>query len=67
MTQLFRGYPHQEHIVSRLLPGQTIVQHFRFADALEKLDQANIRVGVGETAGPAVLNQVLSAKDLRRS
>lgn len=53
------GYPRQERIISRLLPGQSIVRRFRFEDAAEKIGTSPIRAGLRETEGPAVLNRVL--------
>ncbi|MBI1336750.1 MAG: hypothetical protein GC164_07295 [Phycisphaera sp.] len=53
------GFPRQEHIISRLLPGQTIVRRFRFKDAAGKVEGVPIRVGLREAAGPAVLNKIL--------
>src|SRR5690606_38598558 len=53
------GYPRQERIISRLLPGQSIVRRFRFEDAAEKIGASPIRAGLRETEGPAVLNRVL--------
>jgi hypothetical protein len=56
------GYPRQERVVPRLLPGQSTVRRFRFTDAAAKLQAADLRVGLRETAGPAVLNKVLSVQ-----
>jgi len=54
------GFARQEGIVSRLNPGQSIIRRFVFEDVHSQgpLDQP-MRVGVRETRGPAVLNQVL--------
>ncbi len=58
------GYPRQERIIARLQPGQLVVRRFRFPDVGDKLNQHDIRVGVRQSVGPAVLNMILSAKDL---
>jgi hypothetical protein len=62
-----RGHPRQERVIAQLQPGQSIVRRFRFADAAEQFQTTDIRVGVRETAGPAVLNQILRAEDLLNS
>ena len=54
------GYPRQERLIPRLEPGESVVRQFRFAHAADLLKDQNVRVGLRETNGPAVLNQVLS-------
>jgi len=57
------GYPRRERTVSGLKPGQSVVRRFRFADADEATRDYNIRVGLRQTSGPAVLNYVLKVED----
>lgn len=54
------GFPRQERVVAGLMPGQSTYRRFRFVGAGEKARETPIRVGLRETAGPAVLNKVLS-------
>lgn len=56
------GYPRQERIVSDLQSGQSIVRRFTFPDAAAALQTANVRVGLRETIGPAVLNKSLQVE-----
>ena len=55
------GYPRQERIVSNLEPGETVVRRFRFSGAGVTVNRNRIRVGLRETSGPAVLNQLIEA------
>lgn len=55
-----RGYPRQERIISQLFPGQSTVRRFRFANVGDQLEQIKVQVGVRESSGPAMLNQVLT-------
>jgi len=60
------GAPRQERIIAQLEPGQLVVRRFRFPlrGNGQEITSKNFRVGVRETSGPAVLNMVLSGKDL---
>ena len=49
------GFSRQERTVAGLKPGQTIVRRFRFKDAEDAVRGHHVRVGLRETAGPAVL------------
>lgn len=57
------GFPRQEGIISRLKPGESIIRRFRFQDVSSRglLDQP-LRVGLRETRGPAVLNEMIRLK-----
>jgi len=57
------GYPRQERIIAGLKPGQSTIHKFRFPDASLAIQTHNIRTGVRQTAGPAMINQILSAQD----
>lgn len=58
------GYTRQERTISQLKPGQSTVRRFRFADAKDALEAGqSIRVGLRETSGPALLNQLLRLDD----
>jgi hypothetical protein len=59
------GYGRKERLVPRLEPGQAVIRQFSFADAGATLRQHDIRLGVRETNGPAVLNQRVGVNDLR--
>lgn len=54
------GFPRQERIIPRLLPGETAIRRFRFPGALPTLQKSDLRVGLREVDGPAMLNQKLS-------
>lgn len=60
------GAPRQERIIAQLEPGQLVVRRFRFPlrGNGQEIVSKNFRVGVRETSGPAVLNMILSGKDL---
>jgi len=63
------GFPRQERIISRLRPGQSIVRRFRFAGAADAPGadgSAQIRVGLREANGPAVLNKTLAITRIDR-
>ncbi len=55
------GHQRQEQIIT-LKPGQSVLRRFRFAGATEALAIKPIRVGVRDTAGPALLSHVLKAE-----
>ena len=57
------GFARQEGIISRLKPGQSIIRRFRFENVAAQgaIDQP-LRVGLRETRGPAVLNEMLRLK-----
>lgn len=59
------GYPRQERLIPRLEPGQSAVRTFRFADAVEVLRRSNVRVGLREASGPAMINKILSMEASR--
>ena len=61
---IVQGRPRQVQPISGLHPGQSIIRRFRFGDVSESIDLATIRVGLRELAGPAVLNQILTAHNL---
>jgi hypothetical protein len=52
--------PRQERIVAPLPAGQTMVKRFRFNDAARLLKGQDIRVGLRQTDGPAVLNHLVT-------
>lgn len=58
-----QGFARQEGIISRLKAGQSIIRRFRFQDVAsgDPLDQP-LRVGLRETRGPAVLNEIIKLK-----
>ncbi len=58
------GFSRQERLISRLQPGQRVVKQFRFPDGAKNLVTGKVRTGLRETNGPAILNHVLSAKNL---
>lgn len=58
------GQPRQERIIPRLEPGQSVIRRFRFLDVGNLVNQQNIRTGVRETNGPAILNMMLPLNDL---
>ncbi len=52
------GHPRQERLIPRLQRGESVIRRFRF----ERVDPnagLPIRVGARETAGPAILNQII--------
>jgi hypothetical protein len=51
--------PRQEQLIARLMPGESIMRQFRFADVGDQLGREQIRVGIREAAGPAGLNKIL--------
>lgn len=51
--------PRQEQLISRLMPGESILRQFRFRDIGGRLGREQIRVGIREAAGPAGLNKIL--------
>lgn len=57
------NFPRQERIVPKLNPGQVIVRRFRFSAGPDQLIGKKVRVGLRETAGPAVLNKILVVDD----
>jgi len=60
------GHRRDERIIPRLEPGQTVIRRFRIDGAGPTLqDAAQLRTGVRETNGPAVLNRVLRLEDAR--
>lgn len=58
------GFPRQERIITQLQPGQSVVRRFRFPNGADRLRQTDIRAGIRESIGPAVLNVILSTDDL---
>ncbi len=58
------GQARQMKPVSGLKPAQSVLKHFRFEDVASVIQTTNIRVGLRELAGPAVLNHILTAGDL---
>ena len=52
------GHPRQQRIVAPLKAGQTVVKRFRYPGAGTKLAGKNVRVGLRQTDGPAILNHV---------
>ena len=55
------GHQRQEQILT-LKPGQSVLRRFRFVGASEAVAEKPIRVGVRDTAGPALLSHVLKAE-----
>ncbi|MEO1236653.1 MAG: hypothetical protein AAFX76_07680 [Planctomycetota bacterium] len=58
------GYSRKERLIPRLAPGEAVIRQFRFPDAAAALAQNDIRLGVRETNGPAILNQRVGVNDL---
>ncbi len=58
------GHARTERLVPRLEPGQTVIRRFRFLDAAPALARDDIRLGVRETNGPAVLNKSVGIRDV---
>jgi hypothetical protein len=54
------GHPRRERLIAELEPGQSVIRYFKFNNAGGALKDNDIRVGLRETNGPAVLNQKLS-------
>ena len=57
------GFPRNERALMRIKPGETIVQRFHFANALDTLKDTAVRVGIREIQGPAVLNKRLTLEE----
>lgn len=57
-----QGFPRQDRVVPRIMPGQVIVRRFRFPAAGESLADTPVRVGLRESGGPAVLNKLLTVQ-----
>lgn len=57
------GFPRQERLIPQMMPGQSVVRKFRFPDAAAKLQSSNVRVGIRQANGPAMLNHILSLHD----
>jgi hypothetical protein len=55
------GAARQERIISPLKAGQSTIKRFRFPAAAVTLSGQEIRVGLRQTDGPAVLNHVVQA------
>ena len=55
------GEPAQQRIISPLKGHQTIIKKFHFIGVADKLSGQQVRVGLRQTDGPAVLNHVLEA------
>ncbi|MEX0776378.1 MAG: hypothetical protein WD042_11795 [Phycisphaeraceae bacterium] len=54
------GYPRQERLIPRLSPGESVVRRFRFPGGAAAVAQHEVRAGLRESAGPAILNKVLT-------
>ncbi|MEM1108405.1 MAG: hypothetical protein AAGH99_06910 [Planctomycetota bacterium] len=59
-----QGHARKERLIPRLDPGQAVIRQFRFNNAAPALAQSDIRLGVRETNGPAVLNQTVGVNDV---
>ncbi|MBB6431673.1 hypothetical protein [Algisphaera agarilytica] len=59
-----KGHARKERLIPRLDPGQAVIRQLRFVDAAPALSQSDIRLGVRETNGPAVLNQTVGVNDV---
>ncbi len=63
--QAFYGFalapdqPRQERIITPLKSGETSVKRFRFPGVAKQLAGKQIRVGLRQSNGPAILNQIL--------
>lgn len=51
------GFSRKERLIPQLEPGQAAIRQFRFPAAAAALTRSDIRLGVRETNGPAVLNK----------
>lgn len=60
---VMEGYARQERIIAALSPGQFMIRHFHFPGAGANLKNTPVRVGLRESAGPALMNHVLSLDD----
>ena len=58
------GQSRKERLIPRLEPGQAVIRQFRFVDAAGALTESDIRLGVRETNGPAVLNKRVGINDV---
>ncbi|NJL31863.1 MAG: hypothetical protein HC898_09650 [Phycisphaerales bacterium] len=58
------GFPRQERLVTELEPGKPALRRFRFSNALGFLETNQLRTGVREVGGPAILNKTLTKRDL---
>ncbi|MEM7624888.1 MAG: hypothetical protein AAF333_04590 [Planctomycetota bacterium] len=58
------GQARKERLIPRLEPGQAVIRQFRFVDAAPALAESDIRLGVRETNGPAVLNKRVGVNDV---
>ncbi|MEM9916033.1 MAG: hypothetical protein AAF911_13850 [Planctomycetota bacterium] len=58
------GHARKERLIPRLDPGQAVIRQFKFTDAAPALSQSDIRLGVRETNGPAVLNKTVGVNDV---
>ena len=58
------GRSRKERLIPRLEPGQAVIRQFNFPDAGASLAEQDIRIGVRETNGPAVLNQTVGLSNL---
>lgn len=58
------GQARKERLIPRLEPGQAVIRQFRFVDAASALSENDIRLGVRETNGPAVLNKRVGINDV---
>lgn len=59
-----QGHARKERLIPRLEPGQAVIRQLRFVDAAPALSQHDIRLGVRETNGPAVLNKTVGVNDV---
>lgn len=58
------GHARKERLIPRLDPGQAVIRQFRFVDAAAALARDDIRLGLRETNGPAVLNKRVGINDV---
>lgn len=58
------GHARKERLIPRLDPGQAVIRQFRFDDAAASLARDDIRLGLRETNGPAVLNKRVGINDV---
>ena len=57
------GYPREMKAIFGLQPRQSVARRFQFEDVAKTIHTTNIRVGLRELSGPAVLNKILSLDD----
>lgn len=57
---VMEGYSRQERIIAQLSPGQLLVRHFIFPGAGANLKNTPVRTGLRESAGPALMNHILT-------